>query len=120
MKPAEAYILAQEEPFREILLQLQTLIEQVVPGASLRYKYRIPFYYLDDKPFCYLNQSGTYVDLGLVHGNRLTRHTDLMVSQGRKWVRSLRYERLTAIDYNVLKNVLTEAMAVHSGPLSEK
>lgn len=119
MKPAEAYILEQQEPFREILLQLQTLIEQIVPGATLRYKYRIPFYYLSEKPFCYLNQSGTYVDLGLVHGNLLTRHTGLMVSEGRKMVRSLRYERLGAIDYSVLRDVLTEAMAVHSGRLSE-
>lgn len=118
MKPAEAYILEQEEPFREILLQLQALIEKAVPDASLRYKYRIPFYYLNEKPFCYLNQSGNYVDLGLVHGDRLTGHTERMVSQGRKMVRSLRYEQPEAIDYNVLKDVLAEAMMVHSGYLS--
>ncbi|MFZ9004161.1 MAG: DUF1801 domain-containing protein [Robiginitalea sp.] len=114
MHPAEAYILGQDEPFRSILLQLQSLIEGLVPGISLKYKYRIPFYYLNEKPFCYLNQSGKFVDLGFVHGNKFIRHKDLMQGRGRKVVRSLRYEFPEAIDYTVLQGVLLEAMEVHS------
>lgn len=112
MHPAETYILQQEEPFREILLILQSLIESVVPGVSLRYRYRIPFYYLKDSPFCYLNQSRDYVDLGLVHGRRLTRHTNHMESRGRKQVTSLRYRRIEEIQYGILKGVLQEAVEV--------
>lgn len=57
MKPAEAYILKQEEPFKSILLQLQSIIEAVLPKPELLYKWRIPFYYSNDLPICYLNQS---------------------------------------------------------------
>ena len=112
MHPAEAYILQQEEPYREILLHLQALVEKIVPGVSLRYKYRIPFYYLNDSPFCYMNQSGDFVDLGLVHGGRLTFHKGQMVSKGRKQVTSLRYHRPDEIQYDLLKEVLEEAMQV--------
>ncbi len=114
MHPAEAYILGQDEPFRSILLQLQSLIEGQVPGISLKYKYRIPFYYLNEKPFCYLNQSGTYVDLGFVNGSKLVRHLDLMEGRGRKVVRSLRFEHPEAIDFAILQGVLQEAVEVHS------
>ena len=43
MNPAEAYILRQEEPYKSILLQLQAIIEAVVPEAELLYKWKIPF-----------------------------------------------------------------------------
>ena len=38
-----------------ILLHLQILVETTIPSIQLKYKYRLPFYYLNDKPFCYLN-----------------------------------------------------------------
>lgn len=113
MHPAEAYILRQDEPFRGILIQLQSLIEGLVPGVSLKYKYRIPFYYLNDKPFCYLNQSGSYVDLGFVNGSKFVRHLDQMEGSGRKVVRSLRYKDPEAIEYDILRGVLQEAVEVH-------
>lgn len=112
MNPAEAYILRQEEPFRTLLLQLQFLIEQNVPGVVLKYKYRIPFYYLNDKPFCYLNQSRDYVDLGFARAAWLTRHTDKMETRGRKVMKSIRYRRPEEIEPSVLLEVLEEARQV--------
>ncbi|MFT6370855.1 MAG: hypothetical protein ACJAUQ_001538 [Maribacter sp.] len=38
MKPAENYILNQEEPFKSMLLYLQSVIERTVPDASLKFK----------------------------------------------------------------------------------
>lgn len=116
MNPAEAYILGQQEPYRTLLLQLQVLIEQGVPGATLKFKYRIPFYYLHGSPFCYLNQSRDYVDLGFYRGAWLTRHTELMECRGRKAVRSLRYRFPEDIDPRVLMEVLVEAVGVQSRP----
>ncbi len=109
MNPAASYILGQEEPYRSILLELQAVIEWSLPEAELRFKYRIPFYYLENKPFCYLNQSRDYVDLGFWHSAYLTRHLDKMYSKGRKVVRSLRYKTLDEIDRQVLHEVLEEA-----------
>ena len=116
MNPAEAYILKQAEPYRTILLQLQSLIEQAVPEAVLKYKYRIPFYYLEGKPYCYLNQSKDYVDLGFYRGAWLSRHIEKMETSGRKVIKSLRYFRPEDIDHAILLEVLEEARMVQGKP----
>ena len=51
MNPAENYILNQFEPFRSILLHLQVVIEHTISDVDLKYKYRIPFYYIREGLF---------------------------------------------------------------------
>ena len=109
MHPAELYILESPEPFRSILLQLQSTIEHQIPEAELRFSYRIPFYYLSGKPFCYLNQKADYIDLGFWHSAYLKKHRHAMVGEGRKVMLSLRYRSLEEIDMKLLKSVLKEA-----------
>ncbi|RDY60798.1 DUF1801 domain-containing protein [Flagellimonas nanhaiensis] len=118
MNPAEDYILNQPEPYRSILLQLQVLIETTVPRLELKYKYRIPFYYLDGKPFCYLTVKAKkkYVDMGFWSSAHLTVHLDKMVTEGRKVMKSLRYFSLEDIDPEILVEVLQDASKVnHKG-----
>ncbi|SNZ01868.1 DUF1801 domain-containing protein [Flagellimonas pacifica] len=118
MNPAEEYILSQKEPFKSILLQLQVIIEATIPDLELKFKYRIPFYYLDGKPFCYLNvpKKKPYVDVGFWSSVHLTVHSDKMVTEGRKIMKSLRHHTLGDIDGNVLVEVLQDAYKVnHKG-----
>ncbi|MGI9547587.1 MAG: DUF1801 domain-containing protein [Flavobacteriaceae bacterium] len=112
MNPAEEYILKQAEPFKSILLFLQTSIENTVPSVDLKYKYRIPFYYLNGRPFCYLNQAKDYVDLGFWNAAHLSVHLDKMETAGRKMMRSLRYRSLKEIDLKILEEVLQDAYRV--------
>lgn len=112
MNPAENYILNQSEPFRGILLYLQGVIEHTISDVNLKYKYRVPFYYIDGKPFCYLNQSKDYVDLGFWNAAHLTLHSEIMVKEGRKIMRSLRYKTLEEINATVLIEVLKDAYSV--------
>ena len=112
MNPAEDYILNQPEPFRSMLLHLQSVIAHTIPEVDLKYKYRIPFYYLEGRPFCYLNQAKDYVDVGFWHANHLTLHLDRMTMAGRKMMKSLRYTSLDDIDNEVLIDVLKEAYSV--------
>ena len=112
MKPAEEYMLKQSEPFKGILLYLKTVIEGSIPGLELKYKYKIPFYYLEGKPFCYLNQSKDYVDLGFWNAAHLNVHLEKMETAGRKMMRSLRYRSLEEIDLEVLTEVLEDAYRV--------
>jgi hypothetical protein len=111
MKPAEAYILDQSEPFKAILLHLQILIEGAFPKVDLQFKWKIPFYYLNDKPFCYLNPSKKkgYVDVAFWVSAHLTKHNEHLISENRKVVKSLRYYSLEDIDEEVLLTVLEEA-----------
>lgn len=118
MNPAEAYILKQEEPFKSILIQLQVLVETTVPEVKLDFKYRLPFYYLHDKPFCYFNASKKkgYVDLCLWNSAHLTIHLDKLVTDGRKVMKSLRYFQVDEIEGEVVVELLKEAKSVnHKG-----
>ena len=112
MNPAENYILSQSEPYRSILLHLQSVIEQTVPEVDLKFKYRIPFYYLEGRPYCYLNQSKNYVDLGFWNAAHLKVHLEHMTTGGRKIMRSLRYTSLEEIDHTILEEVLKDATSV--------
>lgn len=112
MNPAEDYILNQPEPFRSILLHLQAMIEHTVSGVDLKYKYKVPFFYIVGKPFCYLNQSKDYVDVGFCNGSLLTVHTEHLTIAGRKTIRSLRYTSLEEINDTVLVAILQDAYSV--------
>lgn len=111
MKPAEAYILNQPEPFKSILLHLQILIETNFPDVELLFKWKIPFYYLNNKPFCYLNASHKkkYVDVAFYTNKDLDKFNELLVSEKRKVIKSLRYKSLNDINAEVLISVLEEA-----------
>lgn len=108
MNPAEVYILEQPEPYKSILMHLQLLIEHTFPEAELKYKWRIPCYYVNSRPICYLNQSKDYVDVGFWHSAHLKQYTEFMVSEKRKVVKSMRYKTLDDIDDQLFINILKE------------
>ncbi len=66
MKPAEESILNKPEYFKSILLYLQMLIESSFPEVEMKYKRKIPVYYLNNHQLCYVNASikKGYVDVG--------------------------------------------------------
>ncbi len=111
MKPAEEYILNQPEPFKSILLHLQILIESSFPNVDLQFKWKIPFYYLNEKPFCYLNPSKKkgYVDVAFWVSAHLTKYNEHLISENRKVVKSLRYFKIEDINEEILLSVLEEA-----------
>lgn|SRR5690606_14722053 len=111
MKPAELYILEQDEPFRGILLELQILVESTVPEAELTYRFRLPFHDIGGRPFCYMNASRKkgYVDLCFWNSAHLTLHPDKLVRDGRRIMRSLRYFQREEIDGRVAVELLREA-----------
>jgi len=112
VNPAENYILNQKEPYRSILLHLQSVIERTIPTVDLKYKYKIPFYYIEGSPYCYLNQSKNYVDIGFWNAAHLTVNLEHFTTAGRKMMRSLRYENLEEIDDAILGEVLQDAYRV--------
>ena len=115
MNPAEEYILKQPEPYKSILLQLQVVFEHLFPEIELKYKYRIPFYYLKGKPFCYFNASRKkqFVDVGIVKGKQILIHTEHLVTEKRKVMASLRYKSVADIDNDILIEVLKEAASFY-------
>ncbi|MEM6687198.1 MAG: DUF1801 domain-containing protein [Bacteroidota bacterium] len=115
MNPAEAYIVNQPEPYKSILLELQVLIEHLLPTAELKYKYKIPFYYYKGKPFCYLNASHKrkYVDVGIVKGGEITVHPSHLVTKDRKKMASLRYKNVKHINNTLFFDVIKQAASMY-------
>lgn len=113
MNPAENYILKQQEPFKSILIELQILIENSTPALDMKFKWGIPFYYLKNQPFCYLNVSKNYVDLGIVKGAENQIYLNKLVSKNRKKMVSLRYYKLEDIDVEVLVSVIQKAAELY-------
>jgi len=116
LNPAEAYILKQAEPYKSILLQLQAIIEAIAPNTELLYKWRIPFYYCNGIPLCYLNQSKDYVDLAFWHGERLYNYREHFVTTNRKSVTSLRYKSIDDIDDEVIIYVIEKQLEINTNP----
>jgi hypothetical protein len=115
MKLTDEYIFRQPENYRSILLHLIAVIELTVPDVELLYKYGIPYFYYQKKPFCYLapNHKKGFVDLGFARGFKLNRNLDVLVGENRNTVKSLRYSSLVIIDNIVLEDVLNEAMTLY-------
>lgn len=122
MNPAEEYILSREEPYRSILLHIKAVIEMVIPEVDMKYKWNIPCFYAGKQPICYLNASykGKYVDVAFWNSSHLTKHIELMVSQDRKVVKSLRYTSLQEIDDVILAEVLKESYALKANGFYKK
>ena len=106
MNPAENYILNQPEPFKSILLQLQIIIETTLPELELKYKWSMPYYYHKNKPFCYLNVTKEYVDIGFRFSEGLKAFNKYLVSENRKVMKSLRYYSERDINREILTGVL--------------
>ncbi|MCZ8145481.1 DUF1801 domain-containing protein [Flavobacterium sp.] len=115
MQPAHDYVLRQREPFRAVLMHCMATIEAIIPAVELRYRYAIPFYYYQDKPFCYLNvkQKKGYVDVGFYRGFQLKTHQEMLVGANRTMVKSLQFTTLDTFDQRVLEAVLLEAKALY-------
>ena len=116
MNPAETYILKQAEPFKSILLQLQTIIEAVAPNGQMVYKWGIPFYYSNDIPLCYLNQSKDYVDFCFWHFDKLDCFSEYFVDTNRKSVRSLRYKAVEDINDEAIVYVIEKQLEINTNP----
>ncbi|MDX8553171.1 DUF1801 domain-containing protein [Tenacibaculum sp. 1B UA] len=110
MKPAEEYILKQPEPFKSILLHLQVLIESNFEDLELKYKWKIPVYYINGKQLCYMNASHkkSFVDVGFWAKGILEDFDIFLVSEGRAVVKSLRYSSVEEINEEILLQVIEE------------
>lgn len=114
MKLAEAYILNQLEPYREILLNLQVIIENAIPELELLYKWRIPYYYYNGKPFCFLNASHNrkYVDVAFNNGYELKSNLKFLNGDKRNTFKSLRYFSIDEINFEILVATLEESKSL--------
>jgi len=112
MNPIETYFLKQPEPLQSVLLYLRQVIFETLPDIEEKYKFKIPFYYLNGKSLCYLNVlTGTnYIDFAFVNGFKLNDKNNLLkAGNGRKMVKSIAYPTLKSVDVKLLQELLVKA-----------
>lgn len=110
MNPVETYILKQKEPFQSIMLFIRQIIFETLPKVEEKYKWNVPYYYLNGKGICYLNilKNTNFVDLGFAQGFKLTDKQNVLKSRNRKIVKSIEYPTLESVNVNQLREILLE------------
>ncbi len=112
MKPIEQHMLNQKEPYQSIMLYVRSVIFKTLPTIEEKYSYKIPFYFHNKKPMCYLNilKNTKYVDVAFVQGVFLEKKfPQLENNNNRKQVRSLSVKSLKNFDEWMFVQLLAEA-----------
>ncbi|PST82080.1 hypothetical protein C7T94_14830 [Pedobacter yulinensis] len=109
LSPLDAYFAARPEPERSCLHFLRRLILQLDPAMTEAWKYRMPFYYLHGKMFCYLRHHRQYRQpyIGIMEGRRLSH--PLLLAEGRARVRILLVDPHQDLDAGTISSILLEA-----------
>ncbi|PJJ07383.1 hypothetical protein CLU83_0550 [Flavobacterium sp. 1] len=115
MKLTDEYIYRQPEKYQAILLHLISVFEQQIPELVLLFKWGIPYFYYNKRPFCYLapNHKKGFVDAGFARGFELRGNQECLIGEKRNTVKSLRYYNLEDIDNAVLIDVISEAVTLY-------
>ena len=79
LRPIDNYFLQNEEPFKSCLQFLRQHILQFDSHITERWIYGMPFFYYNDRRFCYLwiHKKLRKPYLGIVDGNKIN-HPDLL------------------------------------------
>lgn len=112
MNPVDDYFYSQQEPYQSIMLYVRSVILKTLPDITEIYRYRIPFYKIDNKPLMYLNVlKGTdYVDVAFVQGILLEADFPILKNDNkRKQVRSIQLKAIEDLNEAEFVALLHEA-----------
>lgn len=90
------YFDKQQREYRQILYTLHRVVEQATPGVSYKTIWGQPFYYYRGQWFCYLAyvKKWSCVELGFTNGQLLEDPAGILLTRGRKIVKSLAFHSL--------------------------
>lgn len=115
MNPTENYILKQSEPYQSIMLYIRFVLKKELPDIVEKFSYKIPFYYYNKKPLCYMNilKGTSYVDVGFMNGHLLeSNFPELVDGRQRKRVRSFEVRSLEEFDESRFIDLLLAAIQI--------
>jgi hypothetical protein len=108
------FYLQQPEPNRSCYMALRDIISNCHPGITQEWKYKLPFFYLHQKMFCYLwqDKKTTHPYIGFTDGALLTH--PLLVQGDRKRMKVLNIDPNQDIPVEDLYSILNEALALRT------
>lgn len=111
LHPLDEFYEKQEEPARACFLALREVFVGAHEGISQEWKYKLPFFYLYGKMFCYLwkDKKTGYPYIGFVDGLHL-KHPALFKGD-RKRMKVLHINPNEELPYETLEEVIKEALA---------
>ncbi|MCB2221613.1 MAG: DUF1801 domain-containing protein [Bacteroidetes bacterium] len=109
MSDVDHYIYSYDGKQRELLLYLHRYFTEEL-NLYCKMRYKIPFY--DGKSWiCYVNAlKNGEVELAFTRGNELSNDQGLLLEKGRKQVRSLIFDKLENLPFQVLNEIMQEAI----------
>ncbi|MBX2923559.1 MAG: DUF1801 domain-containing protein [Chitinophagaceae bacterium] len=113
LRPIDVFFLEKEEPVKSCLLFLREFIPTLDKRITEEWKYRLPFYYLNGRMFCYLWIHKKYKQpyIGIAEGNKLN-HPDLLQEE-RARMKILLIDPQKDIPVKKIKLILKEAIALY-------
>lgn len=113
LRPIDVFFLEKEEPVKSCLLFLREFIPTLDKRITEEWKYRLPFYYLNGRMFCYLWIHKKYKQpyIGIAEGNKLN-HPDLLQEE-RARMKILLIDPTKDIPVKKIKLILKEAIALY-------
>ncbi|MFT3950318.1 MAG: DUF1801 domain-containing protein [Agriterribacter sp.] len=113
LRPIDVFFLEKEEPVKSCLLFLREFIPTLDKRITEEWKYRLPFYYLNGRMFCYLWIHKKYKQpyIGIAEGNKLN-HPDLLQEQ-RARMKILLIDPAKDIPVKKIKLILKKAIALY-------
>ena len=109
MSKVEDFIYGLEGTQRNIVQQLHQLLAEDL-GLECKIRYRIPFYF-NKSWICYLNPiKPAGIEMVFTRGNELSNDQGILMAKDRKQVRGIEYHDLSAINQDLLLEVIQEAI----------
>jgi len=103
---------------REIVRRLRMLVLEADPRIKEQFSYGVP-YYFRKRRVCFIWPSSSkygpkdaLVSFGFCYGNQLSNEQGILLAEGRKQVRIIKYDALNKVDDEVIAPILQEALLV--------
>jgi hypothetical protein len=103
------FYLEKEEPLKSCLYALQGIILSFDERVTEHWKYKVPFFYFNGKPFCYLwyNKKNNEPYIGIVKGCYIDH--PMLESGNRKKMKIIRINPCSDIPIESILEILTLA-----------
>jgi Domain of unknown function (DU1801) len=113
LRPIDNYFLQKEEPIKSCLQFLREHILQQSLNITESWKYRMPFYSINGKMFCYIwtHKKLLHPYIGIVEGNKI--HHPKLLQENRARMKILLIDPNQDIPINEIDLILKEVMSLY-------
>ena len=114
LKPLEEYYELQPEPTKGCMLAVRKLILERYPQLQESWKYRMPFFCLENKMFCYLwtEKHTKKPYLGIVEGRKLDH--PLLIQGNRSRMKILMIDPTQDLPINTICSILDLTLKLYT------